>query len=156
MIKVLQVTNEDTGVKFNVRLLEQGEAWGADDKLRYEEEEPAIEFYDARYPHTILGQFITRYNIRSIAEHRGELLLYADVKAWRITRANIEEIVDWLEEIVKKRVYKVMYDWHDEDGHATYGITEEYWTRQEAEQAMENLKAVGSAEYIELFLPEEY
>ena len=106
MIKVLQITNEDTGVKFNVRLLEQGEAWGQDDKLRYEEKEPAIEFYDARYPHTILGQFITRYNIHTIAEHRGELLLYADIKAWRITRANMEEIAGWLMEIRRRAIWK--------------------------------------------------
>ena len=32
----------------------------------YDEDKPMVEFYDARYPHTEYGQFITRYYIGTI------------------------------------------------------------------------------------------
>ena len=55
------------GVPFNSRIVKKGEAYGLDNCLVHEEDEPLVEFYDATYPFhadpegNVLGQFVSRY-----------------------------------------------------------------------------------------------
>jgi hypothetical protein len=52
--------------KYNIRIVKNGDKYGLNHKLTYDENKPMVEFYDARYPHTEYGQFITRYYIGTI------------------------------------------------------------------------------------------
>jgi hypothetical protein len=52
--------------KYNIRIVKNGDKYGLDHKLTYDEDKPMVEFYDARYPHSEFGQFITRYYIGTI------------------------------------------------------------------------------------------
>lgn len=95
MKKLIQVVNEN-GIPFNVRLLEKGEAYGLNDCLTHDGDEPLIEFYDGRYCnedfHIERGQFVARYYLETILEHSGELLLYTDIEDWQVSGKNIREI----------------------------------------------------------------
>ena len=44
-----------------VRIVEKGDKYGLKDGLTHEGDEPLVEFYDTRYEHTNLGQFVSRY-----------------------------------------------------------------------------------------------
>jgi len=82
------------GTPYRVRIIEQGDQYGRRDCLTYDEPEPMIEFYDERYPRRgitpaarcvpadQLGQFITRYYVKTLAAHDGALDLMGHVPAW--------------------------------------------------------------------------
>jgi hypothetical protein len=57
--------------KYNIRVVGKGEKYGRDFKLTNNEDKPLVEFYDARYPHTEFGQFITRYYVGTILGNDG-------------------------------------------------------------------------------------
>jgi hypothetical protein len=57
--------------KYNIRVVGKGEKYGRDFKLTNHEDKPLVEFYDARYPHTEFGQFITRYYVGTILGNDG-------------------------------------------------------------------------------------
>ena len=57
---------------------------------------PLVEFYDTRYEHTDLGQFVSRYFIDTLT--RGEVGLNLDgcEPEWTIHRPCMHRIRDWL------------------------------------------------------------
>lgn len=57
--------------KFNVRIVKNGDKYGRDFCLTYDENKPMAEFYDSRYPHTEFGQFVSRYYIGTLLNHEG-------------------------------------------------------------------------------------
>lgn len=59
------------GVPFNSRIVKKGEKYGLDFCLTYDENEPLVEFYDARYPHTEFGQFVSRYYYSTLSKDPG-------------------------------------------------------------------------------------
>lgn len=93
-MKISSAFKNDAGIPFCAVLLEPGEYYGnivhGLDRQRVREGERLVEFYDARFPHTDLGQFVTRYNADSIAGHVGGLVLDGGVKDWRVSAANME------------------------------------------------------------------
>jgi len=60
------------GVPFNSRIVKMGEKYGLDFCLTHDENEPLVEFYDARYPHTEFGQFVSRYYYSTLSEDPGQ------------------------------------------------------------------------------------
>jgi hypothetical protein len=52
--------------KYNIRIVKNGDKYGLNFKLTYDENKPMVEFYDSRYPHSEFGQFIARYYIGTI------------------------------------------------------------------------------------------
>ena len=93
----MQVTN-DSGVTFNARLLTNGEKYGRNFALTHEGK-PVIEFYDTRYDHTPLGQFVARYLLETLSEACydgiGVLSLQGNSKTWYIEGDSLQDIVDW-------------------------------------------------------------
>jgi len=85
-----------------VRVVEQTDAYGLDDCLTHESKDPLVEFYDTRYAHTDLGQFVSRYRLSSLIEHRNRtksgLQLDGGIPSWRISPKPFFELCDWLEE----------------------------------------------------------
>lgn len=55
-----------------------------------------IEFYDARYEHTDLGQFVARYYIDTIIDHTSGLNLHDGVPAWCISSTAMARLHSWL------------------------------------------------------------
>lgn len=79
-----------------VRIVEQGDKYGLKDRLTHEGEEPLVEFYDTRYEHTDLGQFVSRYFIDTLADGEGGLNLDGCEPEWTIHRPCMHRIRDWL------------------------------------------------------------
>jgi hypothetical protein len=88
------VLNEKTNVKFNVRILNIGMAYGLNDMLTAKKK--MIEFYDMRYMHTEFGQFVARYDFDTIKnfEIGHGLSLDNGVDSWYLTATNMKLIVE--------------------------------------------------------------
>jgi hypothetical protein len=103
------LTVESKGIKFNVRIVQQGDNYGLNNCLTHEGKSPLVEFYDTRYPHTEFGQFISRYNIETLLaiEPNGGLNLYGGVPDWKIDAQTMNKITSWLESENKKLTKKL-------------------------------------------------
>ena len=65
-VDVLRLYEAANGVRFNMRVIRDGDNYGREDCLTHEGK-PMIEFYDERYPHTEFGQFVSRYYVKTLA-----------------------------------------------------------------------------------------
>ena len=83
--------------KFNVRIVRRGDGYGLNLCLTHNQAEPLVEFYDARYPHTEFGQFVSRYYVSTILEgaNRGLCLDGAEPE-WSISAGDMAVVRAWL------------------------------------------------------------
>jgi hypothetical protein len=98
------------GVPFNVVIVRKGDAYGLNDCLTHEKDEPLIEFYDARHDHTEHGQFVSRYYFSTLngtctvipGAHIGRTGIDLDgrVDAWKLDRRAATEAMGAVEEIL--------------------------------------------------------
>ena len=81
-----------------VRILQQGERYGKNDRLVYEKDEQCVEFYDTRYPFSPLGQFVSRYPLSTLmAPSYGQgLCLDCGVPDWDISGDCLCKVQDWI------------------------------------------------------------
>ena len=79
-----------------VRIVEHGDNYGLNDRLTHEGEYPLVEFYDTRYEHTDLGQFVARYSLGTLTREEGGLNLDGCEPDWAINRPCMHRIRDWL------------------------------------------------------------
>lgn len=82
-----------------VRIVQKGEFYGARDCLTHGKDEPLVEFYDTRYPHTNLGQFVSRYDLSTLIEthpYGHGLCLHGGVPDWIISDECFGMIQNWL------------------------------------------------------------
>ena len=93
------ITNESTGISFNVRLVRRGDKYGQNNCLTHDNDAPMVEFYDARYPYSEFGQFVTRYYtstlIRRGSPARG-IQLDGGSPDWSITADNERDVLTML------------------------------------------------------------
>lgn len=86
------------GVTFNVRHVKPGDRYGRDLCL-INKDNDLIEFYDARFPHTPLGQFVSRYNLDTLMED-GEkwrsqgLCLDMDIPDWNVSVEGMTQVYE--------------------------------------------------------------
>lgn len=72
MIPLYRAENPSTGIPFNVRVIQTGDAYGRNNELVYEGDDPMVEFFDARYNFDKtpdgedLGQFVSRYYLSTL------------------------------------------------------------------------------------------
>lgn len=92
--KVIQIDSPHTS--FNVRLVEKGDKYGRNDAITHNKDEPLVEFFDVRYPHTELGQFVARYYKSTIMEIEGGLILDSSIRDWYVDSEGIEKVQGWL------------------------------------------------------------
>ena len=84
--------------KFNVRIVNKGDKYGRDFCLTHTEDKPLVEFYDARYPHTEFGQFVSRYYVETIlgddgyGSKAGGLSLYGGISEWSVSARDMETV----------------------------------------------------------------
>lgn len=94
------------GTKFNVRLVNKGDKYGFRNNATHTEDEPLVEFYDARYQHTEFGQFISRYNASTIIACRfNALRLDGGIPEWTVDREALGDVRDWLKTGVDKKYH---------------------------------------------------
>jgi len=99
MNKYLQIIDKETDQPWNVKILEQGDAYGLDNCLTHDGVEPLVEFYDGRYIENfgILGQFVSRYYVETILEGNNTgLNLDGGVESWSIGYEGMKEVRDFL------------------------------------------------------------
>lgn len=85
-------------IPFNVKLVFHNEHYGLNDCLTYKGYEPMVEFYDARYPDTDHGQFISRYYITTLLEgneNKG-ICLEGSEPDWNIEDQDMNKVKEWL------------------------------------------------------------
>lgn len=102
------LTVESNGIPFNIKLVNQGENYGLNNKLTNDNEDPLVEFYDARYPHTELGQFVTRYSLSTLTEDgkKGGLNLQGGVPDWYVSEDAMNQVRDWLKSLNTQQLGK--------------------------------------------------
>jgi len=78
----------------NVRVVHPGDAYGLDDVL-INDGEAMVEFYDARYPHTEHGQFVSRYRLSTLNGHAPGTGIDLDggVPDWSVTGDNCDTAI---------------------------------------------------------------
>ena len=82
---------------FNVRVLNKGDKYGRDFCLTHTKDEPLVEFYDNRYPHTQFGQFVSRYYVETILERdTGGLCLDGGVPDWTVSADDMTTVRNFL------------------------------------------------------------
>jgi len=100
--------SEYTGaIPWTVRVVREGDSYGLNMMLVHDGE-PMVEFYDGRYPHSkdrdgnVLGQFVSRYYIDTLADPRWRdpaygLNLEGSVPEWNVSAALMRDVMDWLD-----------------------------------------------------------
>jgi len=78
--------------KYTIRFVNKGEKYGLQFCLTHDKDEPMIESYDARYPHTEFGQFVTRYYVQTLRDHEGGLDLHGGVPEWKVSAAGMQQV----------------------------------------------------------------
>ena len=79
-----------------VRIVEKGDKYGIKNGLTHAGEEPLVEFFDTRYEHTDLGQFVSRYYLSTLLDSNGGMNLDGGVTDWYINDPCGNRIRDWL------------------------------------------------------------
>ena len=92
--------------KFNVRVVNQGDKYGRDFCLTHDKANPLVEFYDARYPHTEFGQFVSRYYVSTIlgtdgyGRAEGGLCLDGgNANEWTVSDQDMTTVRNFLKEV---------------------------------------------------------
>jgi len=95
-MKIKLFHDKITHLTWAVRIVEKGDKYGLKDCLTHEGDEPLVEFYDTRYEHTDLGQFVSRYFLETLIDGEGGLNLQGGVPMWSINEPCMNRIRDWL------------------------------------------------------------
>lgn len=87
-------------MRFNTKIIGTGDRYGRADCLT-NDGAPMIEFYDPRYQHGPLGQFVQRYYVSTILQNDswGALTLQGDIPEWSVSAHDMAEIRVWLRKI---------------------------------------------------------
>lgn len=84
---------------FNVRVVRKGDHYGRNDCLEHDEDEPLVEFYDAKWTKFgPRGQFVSRYYLETIMETPTEhgLALDCGVPEWSISKVGMKQVRAYL------------------------------------------------------------
>ena len=111
MNKIAKFYDNERGQPWTIRIVEEGDKYGRDDCLTYEKDEPVVEFYDADNPYTIdapsgtvLGQFVSRYYISTIADGgSGGLDLMGYEPKWKMNALVMDNVRAYLMSYAKSR-----------------------------------------------------
>lgn len=98
----VSLMNLSDKINWTVRIVYQGQKYGMDFRL-INNDGPLVEFYDQRSDHTPLGQFVTRYKVKTLLENYDEssagLNLDGNIHEWVLSNLAYAEVIDWLEEL---------------------------------------------------------
>jgi hypothetical protein len=99
----------DQNIPMVARFVRKGDRYGLDGCLTHDEDNPLIEFYDARYDHNewagFCGQFISRYYLSTLEENRGfhergcGLDLDGGIPDWKVDAGSMLSIFQWIDQV---------------------------------------------------------
>jgi len=91
---VLSLDDNGEFAPINVRVVHPGDAYGLNNVLT-NDGEAMVEFYDARYPHTEYGQFVSRYRLSTLNERAPGIGLDLDgaYRDWSVTGDNCDTAI---------------------------------------------------------------
>lgn len=97
-MKIKIILDEVSNMTWAIRLVEKGDGYGLNDQLVHNKDEPLVEFFDTRHPHTDLGQFVSRYNLSTLLDRSGDtgLDLYGGVPSWKVYDKAMKQLTQWL------------------------------------------------------------
>lgn len=86
------------GGKFdwNVRVVRAGDVYGRAFDIVHQHADPLVEFYDTRFSHTTLGQFVSRHYLSTILKGEGRLCLDGGIAEWVVTDEAMAKVRGWL------------------------------------------------------------
>lgn len=92
-----------TTLTWAIRLVQFGDNYGQRDKLIHDNVDPMVEFFDTRFPHTPLGQFVSRYYLSTLLERQDNVGLCLDggVPSWSVSAVAMAEVYQWLLEVAE-------------------------------------------------------
>lgn len=98
---------------FNIRIIHKGDSYGLGGVKTHAFNEPLVEFYDARYNHTELGQFVGRYYAGALLAMKDDtgLCLHSEEPTWTIPPKSMDLIRAELHQI--KEIQQIDWDEHD-------------------------------------------
>lgn len=85
--------------KFNVHIVRNGESYGRNNVLVHTQAESMVEFYDSRYLHEDWqgrGQFVSRYYVSTLQQHKGVLSLYGGEPEWTVIADEMQVVNDFI------------------------------------------------------------
>ncbi len=90
---------------FNVRIVVKGDAYGRNDCLIHDGDEPLVEFYDAKQDIATFGprgQFVSRYYCKTILESDLQTGLQLDggVPQWSISPTGMRAVREYIRQLV--------------------------------------------------------
>jgi hypothetical protein len=86
-------------MRFNTKLIRAGDKYGLEDCLTHDGD-PMLEFYDPRYQHTPIGQFVSRYYVKTLIEGDDTgLMLDGHHNDWQVDQKQMTESRDWLKKL---------------------------------------------------------
>jgi hypothetical protein len=100
-----RVVTTGNDVTFCARLVFKGDRYGLESGLTYDKDEPLLEFYDMKYPHTPYGQFVSRYYVQTLFESNSQFGINLDggVPRWSLDATALKEVLTWVKTIVKPK-----------------------------------------------------
>ena len=104
MNKIAKFYDNERGQPWTIRIIDKVDKYGREDCLTHDNDEPTVEFYDSDHPHdidpvsgTILGQFVSRYYISTIADGgSGGLDLMGYEPKWKINSLMMDNVRAYL------------------------------------------------------------
>lgn len=92
-----------TNLTWALRLVQFGDNYGRNDQLVHDKAEPMVEFFDTRYSHEPLGQFVSRYYLSTLLDREADVGLNLDggVPSWSVSAAAMNVVYQWLLEVEK-------------------------------------------------------
>lgn len=94
MSEVLFSVKNDSGFVFNVKIIKAGDKIHSTSSELVHSGKPIVEFYDKRYDHTSLGQFVSSHFIDDILETADDLdfCLNPDSKDWSLSGFKMRQV----------------------------------------------------------------
>jgi hypothetical protein len=89
--------------KFNVRIVHKGGAYGLQDCLTHDQDDPLVEFYDAKWAGVKFGprgQFVSRYYAGTLLEsdHPDGLALDGAISEWAASPQDMQQVIEFIKE----------------------------------------------------------
>ena len=96
-MKIKIIYDAPYGLTWALRLINEGDCYGLNDCIVHNEARPLVEFFDTRYPHTDIGQFVSRYYVETLLGGKDGLLLDGGIPEWRVSASGMDAVRAWLE-----------------------------------------------------------
>jgi hypothetical protein len=96
----------DQNIPMVARFVRKGDRYGLNGFLTHNEDDPVVEFYDARFDHNewagFIGQFISRYCLSTLEEGMFELVicgldLDGGIPDWKVDAGSMRSVFQWID-----------------------------------------------------------